>query len=202
MNEDDDLRPATIAKSDQINADDLIGGSVTVTVRRAVLYDRAEQPVEVTLDEIRGKVWRPCKTMVRALIAVWGPRGSGWVGHRMTLYRDPAVRFGGEGGAEGGIRVSHVTGITAPESISLAVSKGKKSKWTLRPLVEADPLAAVLARKGITPVALDAWLVAKGKPPVSEIDDAARSRLVGWLERSAPIDEIRNSTAREPGQEG
>lgn len=184
-----DMRPATIAKSDQINADDLIGGPITVTVQRAVRYDRKDQPVEVHTVETPGRCFRPCKTMTRLLVAVWGHDGATWTGRTMTLYRDPRAHFGE---FEGGVRISHVSGIHGPVSISLAVSKGKKAMYRVEPMDDApQTLAAVLDRHGLTVEQLDAWLAKKQKPASASLDKTETARLVAWLNRSAPIAEIR-----------
>lgn len=194
-----DMRPATLAKSDQINADDLIGSPITITVQRAVRYDRKEQPVEIHTVETPGRCYRPCKTMVRALVAAWGHDGDAWAGRRMTLARDPRVRFGAD--EVGGIRVSHVSGLHGPMRLSLAVSKGKKGAVTIEPLSEHEPLAAAMERHGLGADMLDSWLAAKGRAPIAEMAADGRARMAAWLDKGAPLDEIR-AAVREPGQEG
>jgi hypothetical protein len=52
----------------------------------------------------------------------------------MTLYRDPAVRFGGMD--VGGIRVSHLSHIDKPMTLVLAVSKGKRAPYVVKPLAD------------------------------------------------------------------
>ncbi len=190
-----DMAPATIAKSDQINADDLIGGAITVTVRGAVRHDRTEQPAEVDIGT-PGKVYRPCKTMVRALMAVWGPDGNQWIGQKMTLYRDPSVRFGAD--PLGGIRVSHVSGITEAVELWLTSTRGKKTRVRLEPLL-AD-LVAVLESIGLPAAAVDAWATSKGRRRVSDLGPDERAKFAAWL-RSQPrakLDEIRNAGTETP----
>ena len=148
------LRDTIIAKSDQLNADDIIGGTITVTVTAVKRGDSAEQPVVIHYQGDNGRPYKPCKTMRRVLIAGWGENGSAWVGRSMTLYCDPQVRFGG---AEvGGIRISHMSDISAPIKVSLTATKGKKALHTILPLVveeDAPPtleqaLALIAAVKG------------------------------------------------------
>ena len=50
----------------------------------------------------------------------------------MTLYCDPAVKFGGV--AVGGIRISHMTGIDKPVDLMLTTTRSKRSVYTVQPL--------------------------------------------------------------------
>jgi hypothetical protein len=74
----------------------------------------------------------------------------------MTLYRDPTVRFGGMD--VGGIRVSHLSDIAKPLTVVLAVSKGKRAPYVVKPLADAPPPAPAPAPNpnGITPGQLTA----------------------------------------------
>jgi len=125
------------AKSDQINADDLISGPRTITITR-VSQGSAEQPVNVSFEGDDGKPFRPCKTVRRIMVAVWGPDAKDYVGRSMTLYRDPKVKFGGM--EVGGIRVSHMSHIDDARTLALMATKGKRIAYKIEPLrVEAKP---------------------------------------------------------------
>lgn len=138
MSDIDDLAPLTAPKSDQINADDLVHGPMDVTVER-VVAGPAEQPIEIRLAEC--KPYRPCKTMARVLSAAWGRRPSEWPSPaRLRLYRDPGVTFGGV--AVGGIRISHVSGITKRVEVALTVTRSKRALYYVDPLDTAPPLTA------------------------------------------------------------
>jgi len=54
-----DLRPTLAAKSDQLNADDLIGRPLTVTVTKVVATGDAEQPISIHYDGDDGKPYKP-----------------------------------------------------------------------------------------------------------------------------------------------
>lgn len=142
-----DLRPAIIPRSDQLNSEQLIAGPMTVRVAE-VQVGSAEQPVVVHYENENGRPYKPCKTMLRVLILAWGPDGTQWAGQSMTLYSDPKVRFGGD--EVGGIRISHLTGIP-PKGIDvkLTATRGKKVLHHIDLLtVEGDApptLAQVLA---------------------------------------------------------
>lgn len=126
-----DITETLAPRSDQINADDFITGPRTFIVEK-VTAGTPEQPVEIHLAGLPGRPFKPSKTVRRLLVAAWGPEASAWTGRRMTLYRDPAVRFGG---AEvGGIRVSHLSDIDKPIKVALTVTRGKRQPFTIEPL--------------------------------------------------------------------
>jgi hypothetical protein len=47
----------------------------------------------------------------------------------MTLYRDPAVRFGGQD--VGGIRVSHLSHIEKRITLALTVTRGRRAPYVV-----------------------------------------------------------------------
>lgn len=122
---------AIAPKSDQINAEDLVGRTITVTVRDVSIRAGQEQPISVTLEET-DKVFRPCKTTARLMVSAWGPDASKYAGNKMTLYRDPSVKWGGV--ATGGIRISHMSGLDAPLVMALAENKKNRKVHTVQPL--------------------------------------------------------------------
>lgn len=126
MNDVTDLRHTIIPKSDQINAEQLLGTSLIATVTDVRAGGGAEQPLSVHYEGENGRPFKPCKTMRKLLIFAWGADGNQWVGKSMELYCDPSVKFGGE--AVGGIRISRMTDI--PEKglrIALTATRGKKA---------------------------------------------------------------------------
>ena len=78
-----DMKPTIVAKSDQLNSDDLVSGPITVTITE-VSKGSADQPINIRYQGDNGKPWRPCKTMRRLLVAVWGDDGQKYVGQSMT----------------------------------------------------------------------------------------------------------------------
>lgn len=124
-------------KSDQLNADDLIGGPRTITITKVTRAESADQPIKINFDGDNGRPWKPCKTMRKIMVAVWGDDGSQYVGNRVTLYLDPFVKWGG---AEvGGIRISHMSGITEDKTIPVTVTRGRKAPWTVKTLPDDEP---------------------------------------------------------------
>jgi len=135
-------------RSDQWNADDFVGGPRTFTIA-GVKPGAAEQKYDVELVEGEGRVWRPPLTVLRLLIAAWGDDATVWVGRRVTLYRDPSIKFGRD--AVGGIRVSHLSHIDKPLTVALTETRGKRAAHTVQPLVEAAKPAARKPGSGPTP---------------------------------------------------
>jgi hypothetical protein len=129
-----DLRPTIIPKSDQLNADDLIGRTLTIKVSKVSISGEAEQPVSIHFEGDGGKPYKICKSMRRVLVHVWGADGNAYVGRRMTLYRDDKVRFGGL--EVGGIRISHMSDIKSPVTMALTETRAKKKPFIVQPLGE------------------------------------------------------------------
>lgn len=128
-----DLTETIVAKSEQLNADDLMAGEQTFTVTRVTLVN-SDQPVSIHLAEWP-QPFKPSKTVMRILVAAWGKDGEQYAGRRMTLYRDPAVKWAG---AEvGGIRVSALSHIAKPMKLMLQESKGKKTPHRIAVLEDA-----------------------------------------------------------------
>lgn len=154
-----DLRHTIVPKSDQLNAEQLIGGPQTVTVTDVHLSDGPQQPVVVHWEGENGRPYKPCLTMRRLLIFAWGNDGREWVGRSMTLYCDPAVRFGGE--KVGGIRISAMTDIPARIELALSEAKGKRAKVVAVPLELVPPtIAAAPTVAALKSAFRDAWRAA------------------------------------------
>jgi hypothetical protein len=131
-----DMSQFIAAKSDQLNADDLMDAPRTITVTKVTAApDAAEQPVSIHYEGDAGKPFKPCKTMRRILVGVWGKDASKYVGRSMTLYRDATVAFGGL--QVGGIRISHMSDIAQDKTVALLVTRGRRAPFKIKPLVKA-----------------------------------------------------------------
>jgi len=187
---------ATIApKSDQINADDLIAGPRTITVTRVSRASEPDQPIAINFDGDNGKPYKPCKSMRRVLVAVWGADGAAYTGRRMTLYCDPDVMFGGM--KVGGIRISHVSGIEREKTLALTVTRAKRAPFVVRPLKD-EPAKGPSARERLFAAAREA--AGKGQGALAEFLKGLDPRALPALE---PInDELHEVAARvSPPQE-
>lgn len=184
----EDLRATIIPKSDQLNAEQLLGGPMTVTVEEVSLGSGEEQPVVVHYVGENGRPYKPCKTMRKLLIYAWGADGRAWAGRSMTLYNDPAVKFGGE--EVGGIRISHLTDIDRDIKVSLTSTRGKKAKYEVRRL--SSPVAGQLADIAAAPTieALKdnfgaAYKTAKDQAIRAQLKSAYDARLKALTEQTA-----------------
>lgn len=136
MSDVSSLRDTIAPKSDQMNADDLIGTTKTIKVT-AVKAGAPDQPISIHYEGDNGKPYKPCKSMRRVLIFSWGDDGRQWAGKSMTLYCCPEVKFGGV--KVGGIRISHLSDIEKPIDLSLTVTRAKRQPYHVKPLVVDSP---------------------------------------------------------------
>jgi hypothetical protein len=132
-----------------MNSEDLLSGEKTFTITEVRVTDSPEQPVSVYLAEFpNNRPWKPSKTSRRVMIMAWGNESAKYAGHRITLYRDPKVKFGGD--EVGGIKIkamSHLPG-NKRMAVALTVTRGKRAPYVVEPLPENAPTS----------------------PPVSEVD--------------------------------
>jgi hypothetical protein len=209
-----DMTDTIVPRSDQLNAEDLLTGPRTFTIAE-VRKGSAEQPVDVHLVEFPGRPFKPSKTVRRIMVAAWGPDAATYAGRRMTLYRDPAVRFGGMD--VGGIRVSHMSHIDKPMTLVLSVSKGKRAPYVVKPLPAASvpaastPVDATTTGEPLTPAQLKALNAAMTQDlELTDRDDKlawlsaklgreiGSSKEVSKSEASRLLDEINNEVGGEP----
>ena len=127
-----DLRTTIQPKSDQLNADDLVGGAKTIKITKVVGHESVDQPISIYFEGDDGKPYKPCKTMRRLLVQVWGYESDDYVGRSMTIYRDNTVKYAGVN--VGGIRISHVSHIDKPIEVLITVAKSKRRPVTVNPL--------------------------------------------------------------------
>ena len=132
-----DMRAVIIPKSDQINADNLLGGPMSIKITSVEIRPGTEQPVSIHFENDNGKPFKPCKSMARVMVACWGPDANTYVGRSMTLYCDPSVRWGGM--EVGGIRISHMSDLDGTKVMALTATKGNKKPFTVKPLVVDKP---------------------------------------------------------------
>lgn len=135
-----DMASVIVPKSDQINADDLIARTMTVTVKSVKIEGGKEQPVSIALVETN-KVYRPCKIMCRLIVRMWGDVKEDYVGRSMTLYRDPNVKWGAL--TVGGIRISHMSHIDGEQVVVLQEKRGQLKPHQIKPLKVQQPKPAV-----------------------------------------------------------
>ncbi|MGP5483894.1 hypothetical protein ACTXMZ_12995 [Brachybacterium alimentarium] len=134
-----DLSTTIQPKSDQLNADSLKPGPVTVTIQN-VTKGTEEQPANLHLVEYPGRAYRPNLTMRRLLVEIWGGDTTAYAGRRLTLFRNPHTKFGRD--TVGGIEISHLSHIDRRATVMLTVTRGKKKPFHVEPLVEQQAAPA------------------------------------------------------------
>ena len=137
-----DISKALLAKSNQLNASDLMGGPQIVSIV-SVNEGSDEQPVNIITDVFgAGRPFRPSKTVLLILANAWKSNNtSTWVGKRMEIFRDASVTWAGQ--EVGGIRIKGLSHIDKPFSLVLATSKTKFAKSTFAVLPDiAEPANA------------------------------------------------------------
>jgi hypothetical protein len=127
-----DMSRTIIPKSDQLNADDLLTGPITIKVTDVTIRGGQEQPVSIHYEGDNGKPYKACKSMCRVMVAAWGADASKYVGRSMTLYCDPKVKWAGM--EVGGIRISHMSDIDSTMTMALTVTRANKKPFTVKPL--------------------------------------------------------------------
>lgn len=147
-----DMSKTILAKSDQLNAADLIGGSITIKITKVnVGSPNNPQPVAINYEGDNGRPYKPCLGMRRALIELWGKESDNYINRSLTLFRNPDVLWAGK--KEGGVQISHASDITSRKIISVRVSSKSTTTITVDPLkVEnakpAKPASLELIKKG------------------------------------------------------
>ena len=152
-----DLNDSGKTKSDQLNADDLIRGTMTGKIVRITKSGDPAQPFRFQLS-CWHVPWIPCKTERRVMIAMWGDDPRAWMGQTIRLKRDATVAFGREN--VGGIRIEAASGIKGEVSLMLNKTKGAKARRTVVELTNAEPSPTV------APLVLPKW-AEQGNEPLS-----------------------------------
>lgn len=186
-----DLTQSIAPRSDQLNADDLMAGPVTVTIQE-VTAGTPEQPVNVALEEFPGRAYRPSKSMRRVMVLAWGPEASAYAGRRITLYRNPEITFGKD--KVGGIEISHLSNLPKPLTVALTATRGKRKSFTVQPLAEPassphgiSPKVKADTAKAIAEGNVDqyaAWL----------IENQAPEHILEYVKAAVPVEAPAPST--------
>lgn len=122
-----DVSFATQAKSDQLNAMDIIGYEPVITIRD-VQVRQGDQPVWVFYHGDNNRPWKPSKGMVRIIAAAWGRESDQWVGKSAQIYCDPDVMYAGQ--KVGGVRIRALSDIN-PQGMTfmLTINRQKRTPY-------------------------------------------------------------------------
>ena len=128
-----DISDTTVAKSNQLNAADLVGKELVIEITQSK-KPGGEQPVSLHYKDDNGKPYKPCKSMRRVLQRAWGKDMAKYVGQKLLLHTDDKVVYGGL--ETGGIRIKAMSGISGPMITVLQERRGKFVPYTVDPLQE------------------------------------------------------------------
>lgn len=127
-----DVTEAMAAKSDQLNAVDIMGCDRIIKITR-VDVKKGEQPVSVYFEGDNGKPWKPSKGMIRILAGGWGVESSNWVSKHVQLHFEPSVKYAGQ--EVGGIRIAAMSDINKQGlQLSLSISRQKREPYHVKHL--------------------------------------------------------------------
>lgn len=142
-----DISHLIVAKSDRLNAVDIVSGPKLITITSVDVPEK-EGPITVHFEGENGRPWIiGNKTVPRILGRLWGNKSDKWVGHSVEVHYDPDVIYAGE--TVGGIRPHAATGIDSTVTIKLKEKRGPKGKtFEIKPLrmttaTKSEPRAAI-----------------------------------------------------------
>jgi hypothetical protein len=167
----ENLRDTIVPKSDQLNAEQLLGSDLTITVTAVKRGSTDEQPISIHYQDDNGRPYKPCKTMRKVLIFAWGDNGNDWIGRSMSLYNDPDVKFGGV--KVGGIRIRQLSHIKSAFVISLTATKGRKEGVKILPLNRTPEASAPMTPPAWLPEHTEAIAKAKDMTELKTAYEAA-----------------------------
>lgn len=196
-----DVSFAMQAKSDQLNAVDILGADRIIRVRD-VRVVKSEQPVSVYFDGDNNRPWKPSKGMIRILGAAWGTDSTAWIGRSALIYCEPSVKYAGQ--EVGGIRIRALSDIPAAGlRATIAISKQKREPYpvqflnTERPSYPADKFAAALP-KMVSMMQSGEMSLQSIIAQCQKTGDLTAEQL-GQLEQAAPI-EVTDEEQSEEGE--
>jgi predicted DNA binding protein len=76
-----------------------------------------------------GRPYKPCKSMRRVLVGLWGKDASQWIGRSIGVYNEPTVKWAGK--EEGGIRIKSLSHIDKNKSVTTSESQHKKITYLI-----------------------------------------------------------------------
>ena len=119
-----DMTKHIIRKTDQLNAEDLLGGPRTIKITDIRETSKADQPISLYFEGDNNKPYKPNLSMRKVLLVCWGRDGKAYIGRSMTIYNDPSVKWAGQ--PVGGVRISHLSHMNGPKTIPITITRGVK----------------------------------------------------------------------------
>lgn len=120
-----DISKSLEAKSDQLNAVDLIGSDLTIRIRAINYSEGADQALSIFFEGDNNKPWKPSKGMRRILAGAWGTETDKWINRHARLRFDASVTWAGK--EVGGIRISALSDIDK-KGLTFVIALNRKSR--------------------------------------------------------------------------
>jgi len=134
-----DISQALQAKSDQLNAMDIVGCEPVITIREVRYNPSApSQKLWVFYNGDNGKPWKPSVGMGRILAGGWGTESDAWIGKSVKIFCEPSVKYAGK--EVGGVHIRGMSHI--PErgiNLMLAINRGTRVPFHVEHLSMARP---------------------------------------------------------------
>lgn len=131
-----DMSEVIKAKSNQLNAVDLTGRKMVITIRKVDVH---EGKAIIHFHGDNGRPYNASKNMSRLMAHAWGINGNDWIGKSLEIYCDPTVRFGKF--ETGGIRISAMSHVDQDFNKTLPVSAGKYQTYFVKHLpISTEPV--------------------------------------------------------------
>lgn len=125
-----DISRTVLPRSDQLNADSLLGGPITICITQVRELDADDQPIAIHYAGDDGKPYKPNLSMRRVMLLLWEKNAENYSGRWLTLYRDPDVRFGKD--KVGGICISHMSDIGRDQEVLITAKRSAKKIVKIR----------------------------------------------------------------------
>lgn len=132
-----DLSDTIEAKSDQLNAADLMGADKVIKITDVVRYvDKGVNKFYLSYEGDSGRPYKPSLTMRRIIMKLWSKDGSVYIGRKLRLYRDDSITFGKE--RCGGIVIGAMSDIPSQATVKQQVSQRVYKEFKIEKLQHED----------------------------------------------------------------
>lgn len=131
-----DISQSLLAKSDQLNAADLID-PIAIQIDKVNYDPDRVQPLWIYYNKLENP-WKPSKGMRKIIAsdAILGLETDNWTGARLRIFRESSVKYAGK--AVGGVEISEFDGITSKKSFPVRTAKMGTKAIDINPLVLSE----------------------------------------------------------------
>ncbi|AUR98274.1 hypothetical protein NVP1248O_60 [Vibrio phage 1.248.O._10N.261.54.F1] len=127
-----DVTLAMQAKSDQLNATDIMGVEPIITIRDVKVNAGAQsQKVWIYYHGDNNRPWKPSVGMTRIIAAGWGTNSDNWIGKSVQIFMEPSVIYAGK--EVGGIRIRAMSDIPKRGlNATITISRTKREPYPVK----------------------------------------------------------------------